>query len=128
MKLKPLVASMMLAGLVVPNASFAGDAVFYITEEGEAVSDIAVTVNGKKQLVRKNGFTVFDVPAGEHEVELSQYGEWVGDFTFTTETDSQNAEISVEMIAGEAMADVQVYEPDSEQAQASGQDTRLLVR
>jgi len=128
MKLKPLVASMLLAsvGGAYVGSAYAGDAVFYITEDGEAVSDIAVTIDGKKKLVKKNGFVSFDIAQGEHNAELSQYGEWVGDVSFSTSSDAENAEVAVEIIAGEAMADVQVYAPGSEDAQAVGQFAGIL--
>ncbi len=126
MKLKPLVASMMLAGAVSSSMSYAGDAVFYVTEEGEAASNISVVVNGEKKLVRKNGFVVFDLKAGNHVVELTEFGEWVGDVEFEMTSDTQEAEVNIEIIAGEAMAEASVFEPSSEQAQAVGQFAGVL--
>lgn len=104
---------------------YAGEAVFYVTEDGAPISDLAVSVDGKKKLVGKNGFVVFDVKDGEHSVELSQFGEWAGEFDFTTAND-QNAEIQVEMIGGEAIPEVQLYN-DGEATAALGQISGYLT-
>lgn len=104
---------------------YAGEAVFYVTEDGAPISDLAVSVDGKKKLVGKNGFVIFDVKDGEHSVELSQFGEWAGEFDFTT-TNDQNAEIQVEMIGGEAIPEVQLYSEDEATA-ALGQISGYLT-
>jgi hypothetical protein len=41
-----------------------------VTEEGNPVSDLAITVNGKQKLVRSNGFISFDIDEGDHQVEM----------------------------------------------------------
>jgi len=102
--------SVLTAGLSVMQVN-AGETVFYVTEDGNPVSDLAITVDGNKKLVRSNGFISFDVKAGTHQVEFSQLGEWAGDAEFTT-TDNQNAEIQVELVGGEALAEVNVFAED----------------
>ncbi|MDK2777684.1 MAG: TonB-dependent receptor [Pseudomonadota bacterium] len=104
----------------------AGQAVFYVTEEGSAVRDLAVSVDGQKKLVSSSGFVVFDIEDGSHKVELSKFGEWMGEFEFDTTDSSQNAEVQVEMIAGEAMPDINVYTPGQEEAVALGQLSGFL--
>lgn len=102
--------SILSAGLSVMQVQ-AGETVFYVTEDGSPVSDLAITVDGKQKLVRSNGFISFDVEAGNHQVEFSQLGEWAGDVEFTTAAD-QNAEVQVELVAGEALAEVNVFNDD----------------
>jgi len=105
----------------------AGQAVFYVTEDGSAVRDLAVSVDGKKKLVSSSGFVAFDdIEGGKHTVELSKYGEWMGEFDFSTAGSKQNAEIQVEMIAGEAMPEINVYTPGSEEVAVLGQLTGTL--
>lgn len=106
-------------------SAYAGEAVFYVTEDGAAVQDIAVTVNGQKKLVGKNGFVTFDLGGGNHKVELSQFGEWAGEFDFNA-SKKQNAEIQVEMIGGEAIPEVSVYTPSQEQTAAVGKVSGYL--
>ena len=100
----------------------AGEAVFYISEDGQAVKDISVKVDGKKKLVGKNGFISFelkgDLKGDRHQVELSQFGEWAGEFEFNA-NNNQNAEIQVEMIGGEAVADVALYVPGKDNGDSS---------
>ncbi|MFT4764983.1 MAG: hypothetical protein ACI9OH_002089 [Oleispira sp.] len=99
--------SALTAGLSVMQVH-AAETVFYVTEDGKPVSDLAITVDGKQKLVRSNGFISFDVEAGHHQVEFSQMGEWAGETEFTL-TAEQNAEVQVELVAGEALADVNVF-------------------
>lgn len=101
------------------STAYAGEAVFYVTEDGAAASNLAVTVDGKKKLVGKSGFVSFDLDGGNHSVEISEFGEWVGDFEFNA-AKNQNAEIQVEMIGGEAVEEISVYTPGQEQAPAVG--------
>ncbi|MGK0248232.1 MAG: hypothetical protein ACI910_000962 [Oleispira sp.] len=102
--------SVLTVGLSVMQVQ-AGEAVFYVTEEGNPVSDLAITVDGEKKLVRSNGFISFDVEAGNHQVEFSQMGVWAGDTEFTT-TKDQNAEVQVELVAGEALVEINVFADD----------------
>jgi hypothetical protein len=99
--------SVLTVGLSVMRVQ-AGEAVFYVTEEGNPVSDLAITVDGEKKLVRSNGFISFDVEAGNHQVEFSQLGAWAGEATFST-SDNQTAEIQVELLGGEALTEVNVF-------------------
>ena len=99
----------------------AGQAIFYVTEEGSAVRDLAVTVDGQKKLVSSSGFVVFDISEGQHKVELSKFGEWMGEFEFDTANSKENAEVQVDMVGGEAMPEVNVYTPGKEDAVAVGQ-------
>jgi hypothetical protein len=111
----------LLAGAIAAisfSAANAGEAVFYITEDGQAINNISVQVDGKKKLVGKNGFVAFELSGGNHQVELSQFGEWAGEFDFTASV-KQNAEVQVDMLGGEAMPDVRVYTP--------GQETAVLL-
>jgi len=103
-------ASLLSAGLAVMQVH-AGETVFYVTEDGQPVSDLAITIDGKQKLVRSNGFISFDIKAGTHEIEFSQLGEWVGEADFIT-TENQIAEVTVEMVAGEALAEVNVFSED----------------
>jgi TonB-dependent receptor len=102
--------SALTAGLGVMQVQ-AGETVFYVTEDGKPVSDLAITVNGEKKLVRSSGFISFDVEAGNHQVEFSQMGVWAGDTEFTT-TKDQNAEVQVELVSGEALVDINVFSDD----------------
>lgn len=104
---------------IASMSALAGEAVFYVTEDGQAVNNISVTVDGKKKLVGKNGFVSFDLKGGNHQVELNQFGEWVGDFEFNASA-KQNAEVQIEMIAGEAVQEVSVYTPGQEENVALG--------
>ncbi|MCA6064651.1 TonB-dependent receptor [Thalassolituus marinus] len=124
MKLNPILLG--AASALFTVQVMAGQAVFYVTEEGSAVRDLAVTVDGKKKLVSSSGFVVFDIENGDHKVELSQYGEWLGEFNFETENSQQNAEVQVEMLGGEAMPDINVYTPGQEQVVALGQISGYL--
>jgi TonB-dependent receptor len=99
--------SVLTAGLSVMQVQ-AGETVFYVTEDGKPVSDLAITLDGQKKLVRSNGFISFDIKDGDHQVEFSQLGEWAGDAEFTT-SENQNAEVQVELVAGEALAEVNVF-------------------
>ena len=99
--------SVLTAGLSVMQVQ-AGETVFYVTEDGKPVSDLAITVDGKQKLVRSNGFISFDVNDGDHKVEFSQMGEWAGDAEFSTSA-NQNAEIKVELVAGEALTDINIF-------------------
>ena len=100
----------------------AGEAVFYISEDGEALKNISVKIDAQKKLVDKNGFISFelkgDIEGGHHKVELTQFGEWAGEFDFTASSE-QNAEVQVEMIGGEAVANVALYIPGKDNNQAS---------
>lgn len=109
------------ASYLVAAQLLAGEAVFYITEEGSAVRDLAVSVNGQKKLVGSSGFVTFDIGAGNYRVELSKYGEYLGEFDFSANSNKENAEIQVELIGGEAMADVNLYVPGQEATPALGQ-------
>jgi len=122
-----LFKSCLLASAVAAasQTALAGEAVFYVTEDGEAVDSISVTVDGQKKLVGKNGFVVFDLGGGNHSVELSQFGEWAGEFEFSA-AKNQNAEIQVEMIGGEAVQEVSVYTPGQEQSVALGKVSGYL--
>lgn len=109
----------------ISMASLAGEAVFYITEEGEAVNNISVKVDGNKKLVGKTGFVTFDLGSGKHAVELSQFGEWSGEFYFEA-SKKQNAEIQVEMIGGEAVPEISVYTPGQDSGVALGKISGFL--
>ncbi|GGY55139.1 TonB-dependent receptor [Bacterioplanes sanyensis] len=113
--MKPTRVLLGAASTLLATQLMAGETIFYITEEGAAVSDLAVSVNGEKKLVGPAGFAVFDLSAGEHQVELSKYGEWWGDFAVNLASNEQNAEVKVDMIAGEAMPSIQLYR-EGEQA------------
>ena len=109
------------ASYLIAAQLLAGEAIFYITEEGSAVRDLAVSVNGQKKLVGASGFVSFDIAAGNYRVELSRYGEYVGEFDFSTSSTDEHAEIQVELIGGEAMPEINLYTPGQETAPALGQ-------
>lgn len=125
--MKPNRLWLAVASSLMASQLMAGEAVFYVTEEGEAVRDLAVSVNGQKKLVGKSGFVSFTVDGGSHTVELSKYGEFWGEFDFETANADQNAEIQVEMIGGEALPEVNVYTPGNEEVVALGQISGYLV-
>jgi len=125
--MKPNRLWLAIASSLMASQLMAGEAVFYVTEDGEAVRDLAVAVNGDKKLVGKAGFVSFEVPAGSHSVELSQYGEFLGEFDFETASDEQNAEIQVEMIGGEALPEINVFTPGQEDVVALGQISGYLM-
>ncbi|MGR6870819.1 TonB-dependent receptor domain-containing protein [Pseudomonas sp. HK3] len=113
----------LLAGLIAAisaSGAFAGETVFYITEQGKPVDTLSVTVDGNRKLVGKNGVVSFDLKGGKHQVELSEFGEWAGEFEFNASSE-QNAEIKVDMIGGEAIPDISVYTPGAEDAAVLGQ-------
>ena len=113
----------LLAGVIAAisaSGAFAGESVFYITEQGKPVDTLSVTVDGNRKLVGKNGVVSFDIKGGKHQVELSEFGEWAGEFEFDASSD-QNAEIKIEMIGGEAIPDISVYTPGKEAVAVLGQ-------
>ena len=124
--MKPTRVLLTAASTLFVSQVMAGEAVFYITEDGTSMADVAVTVDGTKQLVGKSGFVTFDINSGTHSVELTQYGEWVGDFEFATQANAENAEIQVEVLGGEALEEVLVYTPGQEEAPALGQISGYL--
>lgn len=106
----------LLAGMIAAisaSAAIAGEAVFYVTEEGKPVDTLSITVDGNRKLIGKNGVVSFDLKGGTHKVELSEFGQWAGEFDFKASA-AQNAEIKVEMIGGEAIPDISVYTPGQE--------------
>ena len=112
-----------LAGVIAAlsgGLAHAGEAVFFITDQGQPVDTLSVIVDGDKKLVGKNGVVTFDLGGGSHKVELSEFGEWAGEFEFNAAA-NQNAEIKVEMIAGEAVPEVSVYTPGQETEAVLGQ-------
>lgn len=125
--MKPTRVLLTAATSLLASNLMAGEAVFYVTEDGNAMRDIAVSVNGQKQLVNSAGFAKFDIPAGAHRVELSQFGEWVGEFDFDTASAEENAEVQVDIVGGEAMPDVKVYLPGQVDAMAVGQISGTLI-
>ena len=123
MKLKSLFSASLLS--ISVQAAFAGEAVFYITEDGQPLDSMAVSVDGKKKLIASNGFVTFDIEAGEHQVELSEMGEWAGEFSFNV-NDVESAEIKVDMIAGEAMPEIAIYDPTDTAHQSLGAVSGVL--
>jgi outer membrane receptor for ferrienterochelin and colicin len=124
--MKPTRVLLTAASTLFVSQVMAGEAVFYITEDGTSMADVAVTVDGTKQLVGKSGFVTFDINSGTHSVELTQYGEWIGDFEFATQANAENAEVQVEVLGGEALEEVLVYTPGQEEAPALGQISGYL--
>lgn len=118
-----LLGAISLASLLSVGPVQAGETVFYVIEDGKPVSDVAITVDGKQKLVRSNGFISFDLANGDHQVEFSQMGEWAGEAEFSI-ADNQNAEIQVELVGGEALAEINVY---SEKEVATGTLAGYLV-
>lgn len=119
--MKPNRVLLAAASSLLVSQVMAGEAIFFVQDEdGQPMDSVAVNVNGTKQLV-KNGFAVFDVPAGSNSVEISQYGEWLGDFTLDTESDAQNAEVVIDVFGGEALETINLYTPgQADAAEAVG--------
>ncbi len=124
--MKPTRVLLTAASTLFVSQVMAGEAVFYITEDGASMRDVAVSVDGQKQLIGKTGFVSFDINSGTHKVELSKYGEWLGDFEFNTDSGDQNAEIQVDVLGGEALEDVLVYTPGQDETPALGQISGYL--
>lgn len=124
--MKPTRMLLTAASSLLVSQVMAGEAVFYITEDGNAMRDVAVSVDGQKQLVGSSGFVNFTIDGGSHKVELTHMGEWIGDFEFVTENISQNAEVQVDVVGGEALEDVSVYTPGQEETPAIGQISGTL--
>ncbi|MCA6059323.1 TonB-dependent receptor [Thalassolituus sp. ST750PaO-4] len=124
--MKPTRVLLAAASSLFVSQLMAGEAVLYITEDGSAVRDLAVSVDGQKKLVGASGFVVFDIKKGDHKVELSKYGEWLGEFDFATAGSTQNAEVQVELVGGEPMPEINVYTPGQEEAPAVGQISGYL--
>lgn len=114
--------SLLSTGLV-SSLVHAGEVVFYVTEDGKPVSDLSININGQQKLVRSNGFVSFDIEQGDHTVEFSQMGEWAGETEFTTQN-HQDAEVQVELVGGEALAEVNVF---AEKEAASGTLAGYLI-
>lgn len=113
----------LLAGMIAAisaSGALAGETVFYVTEEGKAVDTLSITVDGTRKLVGKNGVAIFDLKGGTHQVELSEFGQWAGEFEFDA-SEAQNAEIKVDMIGGEAIPEISVYTPGQEENVVLGQ-------
>lgn len=113
-----------LALLLASATSIAGEVVFYINEDGQPASTISVTLGDDKKLVQPNGFVVFDLEAGDYSAELNQYGEWLGEVGFSL-AERQNAEIKVDILGGEPMAEVQLF--DNGDTTGSGQISGTLL-
>tara|TARA_R110002167_G_scaffold7431_6_gene35249 strand:+ start:6883 stop:9930 length:3048 start_codon:yes stop_codon:yes gene_type:complete len=124
--MKPTRVLLTAASTLFVSQVMAGEAVFYITEDGASMRDVAVSVDGQKQLIGKTGFVSFDINSGAHKVELSKFGEWLGDFEFNTDSGDQNAEIQVDVLGGEALEDVLVYTPGQDETPALGQISGYL--
>lgn len=124
--MKPTRVLLAAASSLFVSQLMAGEAVLYITEDGSAVRDLAVSVDGQKKLVGASGFVVFDIKKGDHKVELSKYGEWLGEFDFATAGSNQNAEVQVELVGGEPMPEINIYTPGQEEAPAVGQISGYL--
>ena len=117
-----------LAGVIAAlsgSMAYAGEAVFFVTDQGKPVDTLSVIVDGKKKLVGKNGVVEFELGGGNHFVELSEFGEWAGEFEFNAAA-NQNAEIKVEMIGGEAVPEINVYTPGQEAVAVLGQITGYI--
>lgn len=114
--MKPTHVLLGAASTLLVSQVMAGEAVFYVTDEGSAVRDLAVSVDGQKKLVDDAGFAVFQLPAGEHQVKLSQYGEKWGEFSLQVSTAKPNAEVMVEMVGGEAVPGVKLYQDNENDA------------
>lgn len=113
----------LLAGMIAAisaSGALAGETVFYVTEEGKPVDTLSISVDGERKLIGKNGVVSFDLSGGTHQVELSEFGEWAGEFEFDASA-AQNAEIKVDMIGGEAIPDISVYTPGQEESVVLGQ-------
>lgn len=126
--MKPTRLLLTAASSLFVSQVMAGEAVFYLIEDGAALKDVTVTLNGQKRLTGSDGFASFDnLPAGSHAVAVSQMGEALGEFKFDTASAAENAEIVVEMIGGEAIEEVVLYTPGQADAQLAGKISGVLL-
>ena len=126
--MKPTRLLLTAASSLLVSQVMAGEAVFYLVEDGAALKDVAVTLNGQKRLTGNDGFVSFEnLPAGSHSVSVSQMGEPLGEFSFDTTSAAQNAEVVVEMIGGEAIEEVVLFTPGQADAAAPGKIEGILL-
>ena len=93
--------ALLLTGL--PSA-MAATTVVYIS--GDDTDGIAVEIGDKKQLVNQAGFAIFDLDPGSYDAVFTQFAEWIGETPLTIEAADTDKDIFVEMLGGEAVAEV----------------------
>lgn len=74
----------------------------HATQDGMPQTDLVLSVNNQKVLLNTQGFATLTLPSGEHLVEVSQLGDWVGEFTVNA---SNDVDVLIDMIGGEAVAE-----------------------
>ena len=103
-----------------------GLAIFSITEvdpihkEEEPISEGVITVDGKRKLFVGGGAS-FEIKPGLHRVELSQYGQFLGEFSFSTDARQHSADVRVVFQGSEMMKKVYKYPLKFEDESAPGQ-------
>lgn len=115
-----------VSALIFAHVAMAGEAVFYVTEDGAAVTDVTVKAGDKKQLVGKSGYAVFDLSDGTHTVEFSQLGEPVGQTTLTLENGA-DAEIHVKLVDDETVSEISTFGGEVESAVSIGQIAGVIT-
>ncbi len=102
---KRLALSAAISMALVPSV-FAATTVVYVS--GDEVDSVAVEINGKKQLVNKAGFAVFDLDPGNYQAVFTQYAEWIGESDFVIGNNNADIDLFVEMLGGEAVAEARL--------------------
>ncbi|MDF1763757.1 MAG: TonB-dependent receptor, partial [Oleibacter sp.] len=86
---------------------------FYVTEDGRPVNNVAINLDDKKVLVSPQGFATFDLSKGQYDAEFTQLSVGVGKTDFTV-GDGERVEVFVEILGGEAVAEVAVVGTNAE--------------
>lgn len=102
-------------------SAWAAEVTFYITEEGSAAEGVSVNLDGQRKLVSPQGFVSFEMPAGSYLAEFSQYGAYIGEAEFELDTPVDTADLYVEVLGGEAIAELS--EPSGASGVVSGRLT-----
>lgn len=108
------------SALFLVHSAMAGEAVFYVTEDGAAVTDVTVKAGTQKKLVGKAGYAVFELEDGSYTVEYSQLGEAAGETTLTLEN-GEDAEVHVDLVDGDATSTITKFASDAQDTTALGQ-------
>lgn len=102
-------------------SAWAAEVTFYITEEGSAAEGVSVNLDGQRKLVSPQGFVSFEMPAGSYLAEFSQYGAYIGEAEFELDTPEDTADLYVEVLGGEAIAET------ADDSMATGQISGQLI-
>lgn len=101
------------------STAYAGDVVFYVTENQQPVEEFSISIAGEQKDVNRSGIAVFDLPAGSYDAQYLEFGEDAGGTNFTLGA-NQSVEIVVEIVDGEVSSSVSVYTPGAEESPPVG--------